>query len=87
MLLCKTHSKKDDEEEPFIEKHGNQEDEAPSIASLRERLFGSKNNLPRQKGGGIEGENNVHNYTVDLEILVFALTSAPFEISNSAIPA
>ena len=63
----KTHSKKDDEEEPFIEKHGNQEDEAPSIASLRERLFGSKNNLPRQKGGGIEGENNVHNYTVDLD--------------------
>ena len=67
-MIChswnKKRSKGDDEEEPFIVKHGN---DAPSIANLRHRLFGKKTALPRQKGGGSE-ENGIHNYTVDRDL-------------------
>ena len=66
----KQRNKEDDEEEPFIVKHGNKEDDAPSIANLRHRLFGCKNTLPRQKGGGSEGDSNLHNYTVDTNLKI-----------------
>ena len=72
-MICRSgnrkHNKGDDEEEPFIVKHENKEEDAPSIANLRHRLFGNKTTLPRQKGGGSE-ENSIHHYTVDRNLKI-----------------